>query len=254
MYKDFSVIYERKIKEDFDYAAMGGFIRKTLGDLDVPRGCLLDMGSGTGNAGFELRKDFKELVLCDPSEDMLVLARDKFTPPYLPRIILGEAETFRMSNRFDLILSVLDVPNYLSPQDLSSYFENSWENLREGGLLIFDISTPFKLMKMAEDRFYIDDEDDYFHVWENRLDGAQLKLEINLFVKSDGSAPGKEPLFQRITEEQTMQLITKEEIVRRVQTLGFTIVGVYDGYSYDPVKPDSSRMVFVLKKEKNGNG
>lgn len=250
MYQEFSVIYEKKIKEDFDYQAMAGFVRRAMKDHGVPRGHLLDMGCGTGNAGFELRKDFHELVLCDPSEEMLVLARGKFTPPYLPRFILGKAEDFRMPERFDLILSILDVPNYLDPQGLQSYLENSWMNLKAGGLLIFDISSPFKLMKMAEDRTYIYDEDDYFHVWENQLEEDRLRMEINLFVKSGEDGSAKEPLFRRITERQSMQIITKEEIVQRVQPLGFTVAGVHDGYSQDPIKADSHRMVFVLKKEK----
>lgn len=254
MYQEFSVIYDKKIKEDFDYQAMAGFIRQVMKDQSGSFDQLLDLGSGTGNAAFELRKDFQEMILLDPSPEMLMLARAKFRPPYLPKFLLGDAETFVMAGRFDLILSVLDVPNYLEPHGFQRYLENSWNNLKTGGLLIFDISSEVKLLNMAKDRFYIVDEEDYFHVWENHLEGDRLKLEINAFVKSGEPALAEDMLFRRITEEQSMRIITKEEIVQRVQALGFTIQGVHDGYSPDLARPDSRRMVFVLKKETNSNG
>lgn len=244
MYQDFSIIYDNKIKEDFDYEVMAGFVRAIMKEHSLQAGSLLDMGSGTGNAGHVLRKEFSELILCDSSAEMLTLAREKFTPPYLPQFILGEAEGFRMPGRFDLVLSVLDIPNYLTEEGLISYFENSHASLKERGLLIFDVSSPFKLYEMAATGTYIFDEDDYFYVWENHIEENRLKIEINFFIKSEETRS----LYRRITEEQYMQIITKDEIIRKARSTGFKVAGIYDGYSAEPLKEDSQRMVFVLKK------
>lgn len=256
MYQEFSRIYEEKIREDFDYKQMAAFVRQSLTREGVKPGSILDMGCGTGNASLELITDTRQMILCDPSADMLSLARNKFRAPYLPQFIQGRADEVRIPNQFDLILSVLDVPNYLTGAEAAAYLKNCSINLKEGGLAIFDLSTVFKLEEMARTGIYIYDDENYFHVWENTLhdvsgQGRSLEMEINLFIREDlKNLQVKEPLYRRITEQQTMYFHTKDEIEKGAQKSGLKILGVFDGYTDKKAEVQSNRMVFVLKKEK----
>lgn len=248
MYQEFSKIYEEKIKEDFDYKKMAEFMRQQLQTAGIKPDHILDMGCGTGNAGVELATLARQMVLCDPSSDMLTLARNKFKAPYLPQFILGRADEVRLPDRFDLVLSVLDVPNYLDKAEFRAYLTNSFSNLKATGLLIFDISTVYKLEEMARIGTFIYDDENYFHVWENDLQDNKLELEINLFSKTASST--RDDLYQRITEKQTMFLHTTPEIEEQARAAGFRILGTYDGYTLLPGGSTTKRLVFVLKKEK----
>ena len=247
MYQEFSSIYEEKIRKDFDYKKMAGFIRQHCQAAGIKPNLVLDMGCGTGNASLELVQDVRQMVLCDPSSEMLTIARNKFKAPFLPQFIQGMADEIRIPDRFDLILSVLDVPNYLEQDELKAYLRNSYGNLKTLGLLIFDVSSVFKLEEMARVGTYIYDEDHYFHVWENKLKGQQLEMEINLFIKEP--PPANTDLYQRITEQQTMFLHPRTDIEVWAREIGFGIIGVYDDYAEILAKPNTQRMVFVFKKE-----
>lgn len=248
MYQEFSKIYEEKIKEDFDYKKMAAFVRSQLQMARIKPEQILDMGCGTGNASLELVFDARQMILCDPSQEMLTLARNKFRAPYLPQFIQGRADEVRLPNRFDLVLSVLDVPNYLEAGELRSYLKNSYNNLKDQGLLIFDLSSVYKLEEMARIGTFIYDDENYFHVWENTLEDGKLQMEINLFSRQ--TQAGQDGLYQRITEKQTMFLHSKEEIEERAQESGFHILGTYDDYSEVRDGVQTKRLVFVFKKEK----
>lgn len=244
MYEKFSAVYEQKIREDFSYPQMAAFVRRRVSEKRLRVMSALDLGCGTGNASQEMAKDFGQLVLCDPSPDMLALAREKFRPPYLPLFLQASAESVHLPGRFDLIYSVLDVLNYLTPSQAGRCLAACYTNLKAKGLVIFDISSPHKLEQMGKTGTFVYDDEDYFHVWENELHTDHLDLTLNLFVRS-----GSSDLYERITEEQTMYLHWSDPLEQSIRRAGFKLQGCYDGYSEKPAHPGSSRLVYVLEKE-----
>lgn len=256
MYQDFSAIYEEKIKEDFDYQAMADFILGQMRQFHVKGKYALDMGCGTGNAGLMILPSLERMILCDPSEEMLTLARNKYSGSGQATFLKGEAPTFLYPDRFDLIISVLDIPNYLDSLELEAFLHNSYRNLEHTGILIFDISSVHKLTKAAMTGVFVYDDEDYFHVWENQLVGKTLELTINAFIRTRGKSAGRydPPLYHRVTEEQVMHLHTEEEIDETAQNAGFMIAGKYDGYTEKPAFPGSERIVYVLTKGVTING
>lgn len=256
MYEEFSVIYESKIKEDFNYKEMASFILQQLENASIKPRHVLDMGCGTGNASVELVRHFGEMVICDPSSEMLTLAREKFQNPYRPTFIQGNAAEFEMAGRFDLIFSVLDIPNYLDNEELKAYLNQSWKNLKEKGLLIFDFSSILKLKETSEIGTFVYDADDYFHVWENNLLEDRLEITINAFIKAqqDGLKSGLDHLYKRITEEQVMFLHSTKTIEEEARKVGFKIGGSFDGYTPRASGEQTKRFVYVLEKGENKNG
>lgn len=252
MYQEFSVIYESKIKEDFNYKQMADFILHELKKASIKPRYALDMGCGTGNASAELVRHFGEMVLCDPSTEMLTLAREKFENPYRPIFLQGNAVEFEMVGRFDLIFSVLDIPNYLDQEELKAYLKQSWINLKPKGLLVFDYSSGLKLKESAQVGTFVYDDEDYFHVWENNLIEDRLEITINAFLKQQEDAKnGADELYERITEEQVMHLHSAEMIEEEAKKVGFKIRGSYDGYTDAASGDQTKRFVYVLEKGEN---
>lgn len=247
MYENFSRIYEEKIREDFSYPQMAAFIRAHAGSSRLRIRQALDLGCGTGNASLELVKDFEQLVLCDPSPDMLALAREKFRAPFLPVFLQASAASVQLPGRFDLIYSVLDVLNYLTFAEVSACLAACYLNLKPKGLVVFDISSEKKLKEMAQTGAFVYDDEDYFHVWENTLDEDHLDLTINLFVRAQHGSRGSE-LYERITEEQTMYLHPAAQVKESIRNAGFRLKGCYDGYTDLPAQDSSDRLVYVLEK------
>lgn len=256
MYQEFSVIYESKIKEDFNYKQMADFILKQLNKAAIRPQHALDMGCGTGNASAELVRYFDEMVLCDPSTEMLTLAREKFENPYRPIFLQGNAADFEMAGRFDLIFSVLDIPNYLNQEELRAYLKKSWINLKPKGLMIFDFSSSFKLKENSHIGTFVYDDEDYFHVWENNLIEDKLEITINAFLikHQDHVKKANDELYERITEEQVMYLHSAETIEQEAKKVGFIIRGSYDGYTDAATGDQTKRFVYVLEKGENYNG
>ena len=252
MYQEFSVIYESKIKEDFDYKQMADFILQQLRKASIKPQYVLDMGCGTGNASAQLVRYCDEMVLCDPSAEMLTLAREKFENPYCPIFLQGNAVDFEMVGRFDLIFSVLDIPNYLNQEELKAYLKQSWINLKPKGLMIFDLSSGLKLKESAQVGTFVYDDEDYFHVWDNNLIDGRLDITINAFLKQqEHSKKGADDLYERIIEEQVMHLHSTEMIEEEARKVGFKIRGSYDGYTNAASDDQTKRLVYVLEKGEN---
>lgn len=250
MYQEFSAIYEEKIKEDFNYEEMACFMLRQLKEAGITRHRALDMGCGTGNASMGLIRYFDEMVLCDPSSEMLNLADVKFPNPYRPMLLQANAAEFEMAGRFDFIFSVLDIPNYLDESEFAHYLENSWKNLKTKGLMIFDLSSVLKLREMADSGTFVYDDEDYFHVWENQLMDETLEMTINVFTRtpSNKGSSKADGLYKRITEEQTMYLHPAKTIEQMTVNAGFRIRGKYDGYTKVFATDETRRLVYVLEK------
>lgn len=242
MYEDFAEIYEDLIEEDFDHGACGEFILKQAKDHGIQARDVLDLGGGSGRLARSLAPKVLNLTLVDPSEAMLELARKNCPPPFTPRLLKGEAQTFRKQASYDLILSVLDVVNYLDKSQVSHYLARSYENLKDRGLLIFDVSTPVKLKQMAHQGYYVVSKPDYFHLWQNELAGEALNMELEIF-KAQGD------LYERYYEEQTMYLHELEALKEQGLQAGFASVEIYNGYTDRAFQADSLRGVLVLTKE-----
>jgi SAM-dependent methyltransferase len=100
----------------------------------------LDAGCGTGKSFIPLLERGYEVTACDQSAAMLAVAAARAQG----RVALHLCD-LRALNRigaFDLITCLDDVANYLTrPEDLTAALSGLGQNLRPGGLLVFDANT-----------------------------------------------------------------------------------------------------------------
>lgn len=99
---------------------------------------LLEMGCGTGkHANFFA--DYGFLVeAIDFSEDMINHARVNIKNDNI-KFRHGDARNYKLVNKVDVIVSLFHVFSYMtSDEDVLAYINTAFENLENGGLLIFD--------------------------------------------------------------------------------------------------------------------
>lgn len=104
---------------------------------------LLDTGCGSGNLGERAVRelDISRLVLCDPSEDMLAVAKGKLGERCEYRQIGSEKLDY--AEQFDIVTAIQS-HNYFDKSTRELAVGNCFRALRKGGLFIcFENTAPF---------------------------------------------------------------------------------------------------------------
>lgn len=103
---------------------------------------VLELGCGTGNNLKKLENRFFTRGI-DNSPAMLKIAATKTNKTeYLKRNI----QEYRSDKKFDVVICLYDTINHLLKfSDWKKLFSNTYNNLNENGLFIFDINTLYKL-------------------------------------------------------------------------------------------------------------
>lgn len=107
---------------------------------------ILDTGCGSGNLGVSASEklNVSELVLCDPSEDMLEVTREKLKPKgsYCTFRRIG-SEQLDYSERFDVVTAIQS-HGYFDRAGRELAVKNCFNALKKGGLFIcFENTAPF---------------------------------------------------------------------------------------------------------------
>ncbi|WP_194190593.1 class I SAM-dependent DNA methyltransferase [Clostridium chrysemydis] len=242
-YGEFAKIYDELINEDIDYDKIGNRILDISKDLKIDFEDYLDLACGTGNVSLRLSKEFNKSFAVDLSEDMLREAFEKFKEARIrSRIVCQDMTELSLNHKFDLITSVLDSTNYiLEDEDLENYFKGVYNHLKKDGIFIFDINSYYKLSTILGNNIYTYNSEEVFYSWENSFEDEIVNMFLTFFIK-DGE------LYERFEEEHFERAYKEEFIENLVASLGFEILGKYDGYSKESVKDQSERILYVLKK------
>lgn len=129
---------------------------------------LLDVGCGTGKSFLPFLARGYEVVACDVSAAMLARARAKAGG----RATLVRADVRRLPRlgRFDLVLALDDVLNYVAAGELPLAFASVAANLDRGGLLVFDVNT-----ELTYRTFFASCRSDGSIEWRGHVDPARFR-------------------------------------------------------------------------------
>lgn len=242
-YMDFSRIYDDMI--DVDYDSWGNFIEEFLKEkeIDIRGKWALEIGCGTGNMTTRLRSKGFEVMAFDISEDMLSLAEEKARKKRQRITFLNQdAHNFKIDKKFDFVFSFCDVYNYITEEkDIGESFINAYKHLKDNAYFIFDISTPYKLKEVIGNKSFSMNSDDYCYIWDNYIDNDIIEMYISFFIKE-----GK--MYKRVNENHIQRAWEIESIKKYLLSSGFREIEVYNDYSFDIIKGDSLRAVFIAKK------
>ena len=185
-YADFAAYYDRLMQQDLNYAQWADYIENLFGHYGLNPDLVCDLACGTGNITIPLAQRGYDMIGLDRSAEMLAAAREK---PGAEHILFLNQDMTRLDlyGTVDAFLSMIDGFNYiLSPQALLHMLQRIKNCfLNPGGILIFDVSSEYKLSNTLGNNTYIYDTDDIFYTWENRyLRSKHLcDMELNFFIK-----------------------------------------------------------------------
>lgn len=242
-YTAFSDIYDPLMKEDINYERIADFIENIFTLHGKNPDMVADLACGTGNLTIPLAKRGYDMIGVDKSADMLSIAREKCEFPDV--LFLNQDMTkLDLYGTADAFLCMIDGINYvLSPHSLLNMFTRIKKCfLNPGGIVIFDISSEYKLSHIIGSNTFIRNDDKTFYTWENRF-LKNLKFSdmyLNFFVKE-----GKR--YRRFSERHLQRAYSADEIKSILKKAGFSKITLYDGFSYKKPTKKSQRIVFAAE-------
>lgn len=240
MYEDFAAIYD-PLMRDVDYDGWANYI---AGFLPEGRLSIADCACGTGNIALRLARLGHSVTGLDLSPDMLRIAAEKARQAGLRvPFVCEDMRALSLHRPVDVVTACCDGVNYLaSLEDVSRFFLAAREALKPGGLLLFDVSSEYKLSRVLGNNTFAEDDGERAYIWQNSYDDNTrlVSMELSFFVKEGA-------LYRRFTEEHTQRAHSEAELLALLSDAGYE-ASAYDAFTKDPTREESERIQFAAKK------
>ena len=242
MYKDFAYIYD-KLSFDLDYEKYAENIKYLVKKNKIKKEKMLELACGTGMLTNHFFDFFEKIDALDLSKSMLEVFSKKFQAENVS-LYNYDMVDFQNENSYDLIVILLDSINYiLDEKDLKKLMENSYKNLKKGGLLIFDINSEYKMEEVFGSKSYIYEYEDIFYTWDNIKTDDIIDMELNFFVENEDGT------YQRIIENQVERIYSVDFMEKILKENNFSDIEIFDEDDMGKIKDDTLRILFKAKKE-----
>jgi cyclopropane fatty-acyl-phospholipid synthase-like methyltransferase len=143
---------------------------------------ILDVGCGNGNFLLHLQKLYLAQGI-DISSKMVKIAQAKgVDASCLP--------LEKVEQKYDALLAVADVLNYLDKSDLEKFLKDVESHLWDDGIFICDINTLFGFSEVTAGSLSIDEDDTFISI-DSEFEDEKLYTTITMFTK-DGKNYKKE--------------------------------------------------------------
>lgn len=245
-YSNFAFIYD-DLMNDVDYDGWVKYIEDIIKSENLKVQNILELACGTGNMTIPLTKKNYDIAAIDISDEMLSVAREKAEKEGVELVLLQQdlAEFDFEINNLDCILCACDGFNYMTyDNDLQHVFNKSYELLKNEGILIFDISSHYKLSNILGNNMYGENREDVAYMWQNYFDEEEnlVEMELSFFIKDEN---GK---FDRFEELHQQRAYTEHEIIEMLNNAGFEYIKTYGDFTFEAPNEESERIFFVCKK------
>lgn len=230
------------LMEDVDYEKWSSYLHKIL--LEAGTEKLLEMSCGTGNVTFPLSRLGYNIVAADSSVEMLSLAKQKNARACAGvRFVHQDMRKIDSTIKYDAVVSACDGVNYIDKYGLGMFISSSYNALKAGGMLLFDISSEYKLKNTLDGNSYFDETDDIVCIWKNTYDEdkSALNMDVTIFSRQG-------ELYERMNEVHTQFAHREQDVVDTAKQAGFAEVLVYECLTFDKPRAQTQRLQFVCRK------
>ncbi len=248
-YQGFAAVYH-ECNRDFPYAQVADHYDALIKKFGAPGNILLDIGCGCGELTFLLEQKGYDTVGIDASEEMLSYALEqKMLTGSDSLFLCQKMESLDMFGTMDVTVSLLDCINHLEDETaLRRAFEKVHLFGAPGGLFIFDCNTLYKHQKVLAGQNFVYDTEDFYCVWQNTLlDEKTVQMDFDMFFACE-----EEGIYERMSESFCEVAYPREYLEEMLRDVGFTVLAVYDGFTFDEPKENAERLVFVARINKEG--
>ena len=247
MYGEFSTIYDLLMR-GVDYDEWASYLCTLLSANGVPSGgAICECCCGTGQITVRLASAGYRQIASDSSSDMLMVARERCRREgrKVP-FICQDMRSIIVHKPVHAVLACCDGVNYLTDDtDLNAFMHSSSDSLLPGGVLLFDVSSEYKLENVLGMNTFGEDEEDICYFWKNMYDPVSRLAELSLtcFVRMDGGS------FRRVRETQIQRAYSIGEILKSAADSSFEAAGVYGFGTFSSPHERDERIQFVFRKK-----
>jgi SAM-dependent methyltransferase len=245
MYTVFASVYDR-LMVDVDYLAWAAYYQTLLSLYGLRAGKVCECACGTGGLTIPLAGMGYQMTGVDLSEEMLFEASQKSrrAGTMIP-FVRQDMRTLRLHRRMDGVLCTCDGINYLPTSgDVLTFFQAAWAALNPGGVLAFDVSTPYKLKTVLGNRFIGDETADIAYLWKNTYhpENESVYMALSVFTRIQGET------YARISERQIQYAYSQETLTDLLSQAGFADIRLFGDATFALPKPTEQRWHFAARK------
>ena len=133
-------------------------------------------------------------------------------------------------------------------EDLQAVFFCVSESLKEGGIFIFDINTPYKYEVLMADNTIAGNRDEGSFIWDNYYDADEKinEYDLTLFIKEQSE--DEDDIYKKFEETHFQRCYEISELKELLEQSGLVFDAVYDAYTDDQVKCDSEKVTVIAHK------
>lgn len=238
-YSALAEIYE-KVMSGTDYEAWADYLIGILNEYATGK-TGVDMACGSGYFTRKMAKNGYTVEGVDSSVDMLnsavSLARKEGLNVLFRQGDMTNVKTF---SKVDFVTVINDGVNYLPQDKLEKTFKHFYSLLKKEGLLVFDISTEYKLKNVIANNIFSEDEEDLTYVWFNDFQGDKVEMDISVFLR-------RGDVYVKNEESQTQYVHTLDSVTDALQKAGYRSI-IKQNHLGGEVSNDSLRVTFIARK------
>ncbi|MCF6137994.1 class I SAM-dependent DNA methyltransferase [Pseudalkalibacillus berkeleyi] len=245
-YQQFARLYDQ-LMEDAPYDMWVSFFRNAIDQYGIKDSTsVLDIGCGTGEISTRLAHEGFAVQGIDLSDEMLSIAREKadiqgLQIPFFQQD-MRELEGF---SEVDAALIFCDSLNYLrTEEDVRSTFERVSATLKDGGLLLFDVHTLYKMEEIFKDESFTMNGEEISYIWECHpgIEEGSVEHDLTFFVHIGDS------VYKRYDETHYQVTYSREKYKELLNIAGFELLEVTSDFSSRKPSDTSERLFFIARK------
>ena len=241
-YSAFAAGYDRMMG-DVDYDGWADYIDGFLKESGAKS--VLECACGTGSLTVRLARRGYSVTGSDLSEDMLMVARQKALNAglrFLP-FVCQDMRRIALHKPVDAVVCACDGVNYLL-DGAEEFFRAAYKVLKPGGLLLFDVSSAYKLSAILANNTFAATGEDWAYIWENTYHPRLNRVDMLLtgFLKQGAN-------YARFEEHHSQRAYKEEELRSSLKSCGFGDIEVYEAFTRRGPAGTSERLQFTARKE-----
>jgi SAM-dependent methyltransferase len=246
-YERFAYWYD-ELMEDAPYSGWVEFVLSAWEQYGTKEEkSLLDLGCGTGELAIRFAENGFAVTGVDLSSDMLSVARAKAEDAgHSISFYEQDMSELEVPSEYGVVGIFCDSLNYLkSEEEVKRTFRQASKHLAEGGLLLFDVHSVYKVTQVYLNQSFSLNGDRVAYIWDS-FSGEHpnsVEHEISFFVLDERD--GKYDRFDEVHFQRTFPV---EMYCSWLQDEGFEILGISADFEQVPPQAQSERIFFTARK------
>ena len=243
-YQTLSAYYDRLMPQA-DNEARADYLLALFARFGESPRSVLDLACGTGEMTKTLAKRGLDMTGVDGSEEMLAEAADKvmgFTPEVL--LLKQDMRALDLRDTVDGAICLQDSLNHLlKTADLQAVFDRLRLFVAPGGLVLFDLNTPFKHREILGNHDFVLETEGLVCNWQNLYTEktATVDMQLDFFEEQPDGCYVRTTDFVR---ERAYSLKTIRHILEKAE---FSLCAVFADGTFESPAADCERWMLVAK-------